>query len=207
MRNRIGAVLLIGAAAVLAVGLSATSSFAASPGWIITPGGAFTATAGKTTLADTVTGNALSCKSSKAAGTFKSGSGLPGKNIGSISSFSFSNCTGPLGLTFTVTASAFPWSVNFTGFKKSGGLVTGTITGIHATLSGPECSTVVDGTRATADDGQVRFSFNGSTLKILPTGGNLHVYNVSGCLGLLNSGDAVSYAATYTVTPEQHISP
>ena len=39
----------------------------------------------------------------------------------------------------------------------------------------------------------------------LTTGGNLHVFNVSGCAGLINSGDATTFSGTYTVTPAQTI--
>ena len=36
---------------------------------------------------------------------------------------------------------------------------------------------------------------------MLATGGTLHVFNVSGCAGLINSGDATQFSGTYTVTP------
>ena len=82
----------------------------------------------------------------------------------------------------------FPWHLNAKTF--SGGVTHGTITGIHATLSGPSCSAVVDGTSATANNGMVNATYTNSTGKLATTGtGNLHVYNVSGCAGLINTGD------------------
>ena len=42
-------------------------------------------------------------------------------------------------------------------------------------------------------------------LKVLTTGGNLHIYNVSGCAGLIRSGDATTFSGTYAVSPKQTI--
>ena len=98
----------------------------------------------------------------------------------------------------------FPWHLNAKSFKN--GVTTGTITGIHATLTGPSCSAVVDGTGATANNGTVTATYTNSTGKLATTGaGNLHVYNVSGCAGLINSGDITSFKGSYTVSPKQTI--
>lgn len=99
------------AATALLIGVSAGPALAAVT-WTVTPGGSFTATAGTTTLTDTKTGNSLSCTSSNATGSLKSGSGLSGSHIGSVASISFNSCTGPLGITFTVTSSHLPWYQN-----------------------------------------------------------------------------------------------
>ena len=61
-----------------------------------------------------------------------------GPNLGSITKLSFSNCTGPLGLTFTVTNSAFPWTLSGTSYNASTGTTTGFINGIKSTPVGPE---------------------------------------------------------------------
>ena len=98
----------------------------------------------------------------------------------------------------------FPWHLNAKTF--SGGVTTGSITGIHATLSGPSCSAVVDGTSATANNGMVTAKYSNSTGKLTTTGaGNLHVYNVSGCAGLINSGDGSSFNGSYAISPKQTI--
>jgi hypothetical protein len=203
MWKRSGSVLLATAAAAATIGLGASQALAAT--WTVKPGGAITGSAGTTTLKDTSTGNTLTCKSSKATGTVKSGSGLSGTGIGSIKSATFTTCTGPLGLTFTVKTSHLPWKLNAVSY--SSGVTHGTITGIHATLTGPSCSAQVDGTGATANNGKVSGTYTNSThkLKILTTGGNLHVYNVSGCAGLINSGDSTTFTATYAITPGQTI--
>jgi hypothetical protein len=199
-------ILFAGAATAAVIGLSAAPAFAATT-WTVSPGGAITAKSGKTTLTDTTTGNALTCKSSSTSATLKSGSGLKGAAIGSITKVTFATCTGPLGLTFTVTTNGLPWKLNAKSYNSTTGVTTGTITGIDATLSGPSCSATVDGTAAGADNGMVKAHYTNSThkLKVLTTGGNLHVYNVSGCAGLINTGDATTFTANYTVTPAQTI--
>ena len=98
-----------------------------------------------------------------------------------------------------------PWKLNASSFKS--GVTTGTITGIHATLSGPACTATVDGTGASANNGKVKVTYTNSTgkLKVLASGGNLHVYNVSGCAGQINNKDATTFTGTYTVSPKQTI--
>ena len=205
MHKRIAAILATGGAAALTLGLTAAPAFAAT--WTVSPGGNITGTAGKTTLTDTTTGNSLSCTSSSTSATLKSGSGLSGTGIGSVTAISFSNCTGPLGITFTVTPGHLPWKLNATSYNSTSGKTTGTITGIHATLTGTGCSATVDGTGATANNGKVKVTYTNSTgkLTVLKTGGNLHVYNVSGCAGLINSNDATTFVGTYAISPKQTI--
>ena len=101
--------------------------------------------------------------------------------------------------------SAFPWHLNAVSF--SSGVTTGTITHIHATLTGPGCSATVDGTSATANNGMVKAKYSNGTGKLttLTSGGNLHVYNVSGCAGLINSGDATTFSGSYAISPKQTI--
>jgi len=207
--KRAGSVLVMSAALAGMLALSASSAFAASntgvaATWTVKPGGAITAKAGTTTLKDTKTGSVLTCKTSSGKGTLKSGKGLSGTGIGSITALSFSTCTGPLSLTFTVKTTHFPWHLNAVSF--SSGVTTGTITGIHATLSGPSCSAVVDGTGATANNGKVTAKYSNGTGKLTTTGaGNLHIYKVSGCAGLINTGDGSSFKGSYAITPKQTI--
>jgi hypothetical protein len=199
-------ILLTGGATALAVGASAGIALAVAITFSITPGGNISASAGKTTLKDVNTGSLLSCTSSKSTGTLKKGHGISGANLGTIKTLTFSNCTGPLGLTFTVTNSGFPWTLHGTAFNATSGVTTGNITGVKSHLSGPSCSANVAGATATTP-GKVKVTYTNSThkLKVLATGGTLHVFNVSGCAGLINSGDATQFTGTYTVTPAQTI--
>jgi hypothetical protein len=197
-------ILFTGGATALAVGASAGVALALAITFSISPGGAITAKAGTTTLTDTKTGSVLSCVSSSSSGTLKTGHGISGASLGTISKLSFSTCTGPLNLTFTVANSGFPWTLHGTSFKS--GVTTGSITGIKSKLSGPSCSATVGGATASAK-GMVKVTYTNSSgaLKVLATGGNLHVFNVQGCAGLINSGDPTQFVGTYTVSPKQTI--
>jgi hypothetical protein len=207
IRSRIArSAVLTGATTALVIGVGVGMAAAVNATWSVSPGGKITAKAGKTTLTDSSTGSVLSCKSSTGGGTLKSGTGLSGTGLGSITSLSFTTCTGPLNLTFTVATSGFPYKLNATSYNSTTGVTTGKITGIKATLSGPSCTATVAGTTATTA-GTVKATYTNSTnkLKVLTTGGTLHVWNVSGCAGLINSGDATTFSGTYTVTPAQTI--
>lgn len=199
-------ILVTGAATAATIGASAGIALAVAITFTISPGGAITAKAGKTTLKDTKTGSTLSCSSSSSSGTLKSGKGIGGTNLGSITKLSFSNCVGPLGLTFTVANKHFPWTLSGTSYNATSGTTTGFISGIESQLTGPSCSAFVAGTSATTP-GKVKVTYTNGTgvLKVLPTGGTLHVWKVSGCAGLINTGDATQFSGSYTVSPKQKI--
>jgi hypothetical protein len=200
-----------GVAAVMAIGLGATTALAtAAITWTVSPGGSYTATSGTTTLTDVTTGAVLSCTSSAAAGTLKSGSGLSNP-LGTVTSSTFTGCTGPLGTTFTVMTSASttkPWNVNATKFVSP--VAKGNISGIHAVITGTNntCTATTDGTSATAFNGKVKISHSNSAptkLKVVK-GINLHTFNVSaGCMSLINNNDVVTFKATYTLNAAQTI--
>jgi hypothetical protein len=98
-------------------------------------------------------------------GTLKSGSGLSGTAIGTITGTTFTTCTGPLGLTFTVKQVG-TWNLSIT--SNSGGTSVGNISNVDATLSGPLCSATVKG----AADATYVNSTGGLTLK--PVSGSGH---------------------------------
>jgi hypothetical protein len=206
MRKHLTKILLSGGVAALAVGIGATTAMAVTAAtWTITPGGAVTGAAGKTTLKDTSTGTVLTCTSSATAANLESGSGQ--KNpIGKITSVTFTNCTGPAGLRFTATTSASssnPWPLTASRFAS--GVTHGKISNIQASLSGSGCSATVAGTTATTP-GTVNGTYTNSTGKLKVSGGNLHIWNVNaGCLNLIKTGDATSFSGSYTITPKQTI--
>ena len=208
MRMGMGAAVAAGAAAVLAVSLGAVASTAVTVRtWTVRPGGAVTATAGRTTLTDTTTGNSLACPSSTLSGTLKSGSGLPGTGIGSIATVPSIYCPTPAGPSFTLMARDLPWHLNVSSYTASTGVVTGSLSHLQIAFTGPGCRAVIDGTSGTAGDGSVEVSYTNSTgrLKLLTADGNLHFYNVMGCFGLINSGDDAALSARFTVSPRQAI--
>jgi hypothetical protein len=198
--------ILLTAAATLAAGLSAGAALAATT-WTVTPGGLVTASAGTTSLKDTTTGTAITCTSSRLGGILKSGSGLPGAAIGSISAVSFSRCTGPGGLAFTLTATDLPWLLNVNSFNSGTGVASGTISHIQIHLSASGCTAVIDGTSASASDGVARIAYGDGTgkLKARASFGGLHFYDVTGCAGLFASGDGAALSATWALTPRQTI--
>ena len=150
-RNRLTRrVLFTGAATAVAVGASVGIALAVAITFTISPGGAITAKAGTTTLTDTNTGSVLTCASSSSTGTLKKGSGISGANLGSITKLSFSKCTGPLGLTFTVANSGFPWTLSGTSYNAGTGTTTGFINHIKSKLTGPSCTANVAGATATS---------------------------------------------------------
>jgi hypothetical protein len=210
MSNLYVRTLAAGCAAVLAATLAATPALAATT-WTIRPGGAITATAGKTNFKDIRNGRLWSeftCQSGNASGTLKSGSGLPGSRAGSLSAAGFTACSGPDGPRLTLQAAGLPWHVNLSSYDAATGVVTGTVTHIRIPVSGNGCTFVIGGTSAATSDGKVRFTYTDSTgqFTVLGTSGNLHIWNVSaGCLGGFNTGDRARLIATFAVSPEQAI--
>ncbi len=209
MSNRYARLLAAGCAAVLVATLAAAPALAATT-WTIQPGGAITAmSSGKVALKDTTTRTVLMCLSATASGTLKHGSGLPGSRAGSLSAVGFTTCTGPgvSDIIVTLRATDLPWHVNLSSYNAATGVVTGTVSHIQIIASWAGCTAVIDGTSGTASDGKVRFTYTDATgqLTLLATGSTLHFYNVTGCLGLVNTGDRATLGATFTVSPKQAI--
>jgi hypothetical protein len=196
------------AAAASVIGLAAAPALAATT-WTVKPGGAVTATAGKTVVTDTTAGASVTCTSSVVKGTLKKGSGLAGAGIGTVTSLAFKGCTA-LGVTVSVTITG-KMPLNAVSYNSTTKVASMTITKIHGTfsVSAVSCSATIDGTSATAHNGMVKATFtNGTnTLKVLTTGGNLHLYNVSsGCsAGGISSGNAVNFTGGYKFTPKTTI--
>ncbi|GAA1683840.1 hypothetical protein GCM10009765_36480 [Fodinicola feengrottensis] len=169
----------------------------AAPTWSVTgsPGGTLSGAAGTTTLTDG--GVVLKCTSSTAGGTIANGTGLPGTNIAQITSITFVHCTGPAGLTFTVTQSGV-WALNAVNYAS--GVTQGTITNVTAALSGPGCAATVSGSVAGT------YTNSTAVLNVDPTlnaalGTQLTVSGASGCFGLIHNGDHPTFSGAYTITP------
>jgi hypothetical protein len=198
---------LVLASALCGAAAMPTALASAATTWTVKPGGAVTATSGLVTLEDATTVNFVTCPSSGIKATLRSGTGLPGTGIGSISSFTFAKCSGPLGIQYTLTLSHLPFKFNATSY--SAGTTTATIAGIHGRFAGPSCSYILDGTGATQDNGTLVVTYVNSThkLKVLSTGGDLHVYSLTGCggLGVIHNHDRLTISAAGAVIPPQTI--
>jgi hypothetical protein len=205
MRKPLGALLTL-ASAALAVALAATASSAstAATTFKVTPGGSITGAAGTTRVNDTTAGLTVSCTSSSITGSLKSGSGLAGTGIGTITALDFTNCTVD-SVSLSLGSGTVAYSVNAS--SSASGVTKGTISKIHFVISSSLCSAVIDGTSGTAHNGRVHTTYTNKThiLKFLTTDSTLHVYDVSGCLGAISNGDAGNISASFKVTPAQTI--
>jgi len=196
--------LLTGMAACLVIGLAAGPALAAGT-WTIRPGGAVTFGLVTATIKDTTTAAQIACRSGNLTGTLKPGSGLTGTSAGSITRAAISPCFGPGPLNWTITLLDLPWHINLLSYDRSTGLVHGTISHMEIRVKGSACRFVIDGTSGGASDGKVRFAYSDSTHLMKTSGGNLHIFNVTGCAGLAASGDPVSLTAGFTLAPAQTI--
>lgn len=196
-------VLLSGAAALLAAGLTATAAYAwAAPAhpasgqrataatWSVSSS-EDTESAVKTVLTDQATGTKIKC-TVQFNYSFTQKMGLP-SDIATVPSLSFSNCTlpGKTPITLTSNTTGLPMMALSFNRLRNLGVTTGEFAGIDISLSSPGCSGVLDGTAAGANNGTVPYHFyNNPDVLITGGQGNLHSYNVSGCAGLVNTGDA-----------------
>ena len=191
-----------GAAAV--IGMAAAPAFATAATWTVKPGGATTGKAGTTTVKDVTASQSVTCASSATKGSFKTGKGLSGTGIGTVTSLTVSGCS-VLGMSISVTITG-KMPVNALSFNSTKKTVSMSITKIHGSLSANGCSATIDGTGAAAHNGMVKATYAdvGGKLHVLTTGGNLHLFNVN-CFGVINNGDSVSFTTTYALTPKQLI--
>jgi hypothetical protein len=202
--SRFGKALITSAATAAVIGMAAAPAFATATTWTVKPGGATTGKAGTTTVTDVTAGQSVTCTSSTAKGTFKSGSGLSGAGIGTIATLTVSGCS-VLGMNVSVTITG-KMPVNALSYNKTAKTVSMSLTKIHGSLSTSGCSATIDGTGATAHNGTVKATYadTGAKLHVLKTGGNLHLYHVN-CFHVINSGDSVNFTTTYVLTPKQVI--
>jgi len=199
--------LVMSAATAAVVGLAVAPALAAAT-WTVKPGGAITGTASKVVVTDQTKGLSVTCTSSTAKGTLKSGSGLSGTGIGTMTSLAFKGCN-VSGISVSVTITG-KMPLNATAYNAKTKTASMTLTKIHGkfSVSALSCSATIDGTGAAKHNGMVKATFaNGTdTLKVLSTGGNLHLYNpTSGCSGAVSNGDAVNFTGGYKLTPKQTI--
>jgi len=202
-----GRALVMTAATASVIGLAAAPALAVTT-WTVKPGGAVTGTAGKTIVTDKTKGLSVTCTSSAAKGTLKSGKGLAGAGIGTVTSLAFKGCTA-MGVTVSVTITG-KMPLNATAYNATTKVASMTITKIHGTISVSliNCTATIDGTGATAHNGMVKATFtNGTdTLKVLATGGNLHIFNPSsGCGTAVSNNDSVNWTGGYKLTPKTTI--
>ena len=102
-----------------------------------------------------------------------------------------------------------PWHLNLGSYDAATGVSRGTIRHVKLAFAPAPggCTAIVNGTSGSTPDGVVAVTYANQTgkLKILPHGGTLHWYHISGCAGLIRNGDTATLSATFTVSPQQDI--
>lgn len=209
MHVRYRTFLLSGITVLLTVGLTASAAYAAG-GSAHPAGGHRTSTAtwsvslsaqtggaARVGLTDRTTGNKIKCNA-QFNYSFTQRMGLP-SDIATLTSVSFGNCTLPGGAAITLTSNTATLPMTALSFngRRNLGVTTGEFTGIDVSLSSSGCSGILDGTAAGANNGTIPYRYyNNPNLLITGRQGNLHIYNVSGCAGLFNTGDAFTLFST-----------
>lgn len=154
---------------------------------------AFTGTAGVTRLV-TEGGIELTCDSASAAGTANLGPAVSDP-IAQITGTTFTNCTGPFGLTFDVTHVGV-WNLAGDGGHASG-VTSGHITGIQAQISGPFCEATVTG----SVPGTFTNTTNVLAVNLSELGLTLDVDPANDCFGLIADGENAGFEGNFQVSP------
>lgn len=214
MRSTLKRALFATTVAAAAFGFATTSASAtALATWTVTnPTGTFSASLKSGTVAtliDSVTTQRVDCSTASASGTATSGTYATGTGLAKITGATFGSaanpCPGPLGSSFTaVLASGSTISVN--GSTYSSGVTKGTLSDVRVNLTGDTilgiCEAVITGSASNV-------TYTNSTGELdINNGAGLTVESATNCSGLLNTGDAATFDATYKlVTPITITSP
>jgi hypothetical protein len=157
MKHRTGLLaapaLAVAAAAILAAPAQAATTFTVSPGGAWSGTQAADSTVG---IRDAVSNQVILCSGLSVAGSFKSGSGLSGTNIGALTSIAFTGCKAEgVAVTITVhTSPANPAPISLTGVSPSDpAVVTGQATNVSLTLDDANGCHAVVGAKALSGGG------------------------------------------------------
>ncbi len=187
--------------AALASALGLVSSASAATTWTVS--GFPTPPAGVTYTSTDAKLDGVTCTLATATVTGTNGTGLSGTGLAHVTTAAWSGCSGPLGLTVSLTAQNLPWNLNAVSYDSATGVTTGTVTNVeaHISIGGVGCTADLRGSSSTTPATLDFRSTNSARTVSFPGTDNLHYYNVSGsCLGLFNSGDQATYTADYVTT-------
>lgn len=204
--------MLSGSAALLVVGIAASAAFSATrsgpaagptsasgPGWSVSE--SVNTTGDSTTAAeliDSTTGTTITCSGVVGSSfAFTRGMGLHGA-LAKVAGVQFGACALPDRTAVTVTANN-AWNMVGESFnyRMNLGVTSGHLARIDISISSSGCSGVLDGTAAGARNGSANYQYyNNPGYLIGRSGGNLHIYSVSGCTGLFNTGDTFNLSYT-----------
>ncbi len=153
----------------------------------ISPGGSISATAGSTSIS--VNGITLTCASSTIAGS------ISAAGSGSITSATYSTCRQVSLGSFTITATP-PWTI--TTSLSNGVLRITQSQVIKRVRSAIGCTFLVSGSSTITVSGAA-LPVDVTVLSQTGAGSNLVVSNSSGCLGLVNNGNAVQLIGNWAL--------
>lgn len=211
MRRRMASILTTGAAMAAATALAAIPAAAAPVTITVNNPNSddhFNAHASDVTLADDTTGVSFTCTStdtvnaSNASGTILDGTYTLPADVGDIEMLDFNNCNGPLGsVDAAPNEGSLPYDLTITSYDSATGAAEGYVGPVDVHVVTGSCSFDVRGNAPgtyTEDSSQGTLAMGTGTL---PSGVTpLHPVNVSGCVGLVNPGDELSYVGDYLVT-------
>ncbi|MEW2356445.1 hypothetical protein [Spirillospora sp. NPDC029432] len=201
MRKSIRKGLVASAVVAAGIGLTATPAMADAT-WSVTganANGSATATSGNTELKVLRSGAVLRCVTSTATATINNVTGHSGLGIGKISNTAWTTCSGPLGLTFTVTHQGV-WDLNAVATTADPAVNTGSITNIKADIAGSGCTATFEG------GVPGHYDNNLAVLTLDPTDPNPHNVQLkataaNNCLGLIQANDVVEFKGDFDVDP------
>jgi hypothetical protein len=193
----------IASALVLGAGQASADPITPSS-WTISPGGAANGSAGQSLFTVQESGTQLTCESSTVTNAVAetSATGSPARLVTiPEGAGTFSNCSGPFGLTFDVTQVG-DWHLNGATFDPATGVTAGNLTDIKANLEGFACSATVEGS--------VPGSYTNGTAALAsdPNAATLVITRVdpnNNCFGLISEGEHGMIDISYTISPAQTI--
>lgn len=203
MRKIVRNALTATAAVAATAALTTVPASAAPATWTVTPGGNITGANTQPLRAlNTDKGVAAVCPVSTAAGTLKSGPGLDGNGIASLTSVAATGCVTTGGLATVITPTGTPWTFNALNYDGSD-VVEGELTGVQATavIGNPAQCTVTVGAPG-GGGATITGTYTNSTDRLAVSGSNLVVLTATGagCGSLASPGDSITLGGEYGLT-------
>lgn len=197
-------------AVTMAAGITAT--------WTFLPGGEITAFNVGDAGAVTDRGTVVTCTTSTVKVSAKSGSGLSGQDIGSISEMTLegndsdpsdSRCLStPGGIFIRIMLRDLPWKFSVESYDPASGEVSGKVTGVKAGFQGSDgCSAEFTAPGGGPGEVFVTYSNSEGTVRTDPTRFSLVATTLTGTCDpdLIAIGDGLAAAGIWEVQPKQEV--
>lgn len=199
------------AAVTMAAGITAT--------WTFLPGGEIAAVNDGNLGVVTDRGTVLTCTHSTVKSSAKSGSGLPGQDIGSIEEFVLSGnpddsderCRStPGSILVRVVPENLPWKFHLESYGPATGLVSATVTGVKARSEGSDgCDVEWTGPDGGPGEVHVKYDNADGSVTAFPDDFSLVASSFNGVPpcdpSLIQLGDKLAVAGRWLVEPKQTV--